>query len=114
MKIKKMLPVFAVAIGLVLAMATSSFKEAPKAGQNQFFYEYVGTDFSQNNIQEPGNYIRATGSCSGFDDVCGVFLTTDQGLGNPADASDFSSEKQSLLASQKNHIAADDNISMQH
>ncbi len=108
------MPLFAIAMGLVLALATSGFKEAPVIGQNPYFYEYVGSDFSQKKIEDPGNYIRATNGCSGSYDVCGVFLTSDEGIGNPADPSDFSSELGNLWLSQQNHSAASQNVTMQH
>lgn len=114
MRFKKIFPAFAIALGMVLAVATSGFKEAPKANQNPYFYEYAGSDFSEQKIEDPDNYIRSGLSCSGSYDVCGVFLSTDQGLGNPADPSDFSNELSNLWTSQQNHTAADINISMQH
>lgn len=113
MKLKKIIPLFAIALGLVLAVATSGFKEAPIEGQNPYFYEYVGTDFTQQKIEDPDNYIRSAISCSGSYDVCGVFLTTDQGLGNPADPTDFNSQQSNLWLSQQNHTSVDVNVSME-
>jgi hypothetical protein len=112
MNIKKLIPVFAIAMGLVLAMVTSGFKEEPKGNQNPYFYEYRGSDFSNTNIQKPTNYIRASESCSGSLNVCGVYLNVDTGQGNPANSTDFSSESSNLLTSQQNHAPADGNIKM--
>jgi hypothetical protein len=112
MNIKKMIPSFAIAIGLVLAMATSGFREVPKENLNQYYYAYQGPDFTKTNIQDPDNYTRTTLSCSGTTNVCGVLLSIDEGTGNPPDATDFSTESSNLWTSQQNHSAADPNIKM--
>lgn len=112
MKIKKMIPVFAIAMGLVLAMATSGFKEGPKGNLDLTFYQYTGSDFSQSNIQDINNYVKSTNSCSGTQNVCGVLLATDTGTGNPPNSTEFSAESSNLWASQQNHAAADPNIVM--
>ena|SRR3569623_382807 len=112
MKILKMIPAFAIAMGLALAMATSAFKEVPKGNQNQYYYEYQGPDFTKTNIQDANNYVRTTLSCSGSTNVCGVFLSIDEGTGNPPDPTDFSTESSNLWTSQQNHLAADGNIKM--
>ena len=112
MNIKKMIPSFAIAIGVALALATSAFRETPKGNQNPYYYEYQGPDFSKTNLQEPGNYTRTSLSCSGSTNVCGVFLSIDEGTGNPPDATDFSTESSNLWTSQQNHVAADLNIKM--
>ncbi len=112
MKIKKIMPLFAIAMGLVLAMATSAFKEMPKESFSSTFYEYVGTDFSQTNIQEISNYVRSTNSCSGTKNVCGVLLPTDNGPSSNPDPAEFSGEASNLWLSQQNQAAADPNIVM--
>jgi hypothetical protein len=112
MNIRKMIPAFAIAIGLALAMVTSAFKEVPKENINPYYYEYQGPDFTKDNIQDPANYTRASLSCSGSSNVCGVLLSVDEGTGNPPDATDFSTESSNLWASQSTHAAADGNIKM--
>ena len=107
-----MIPSFAIAIGLVLAMATSAFKEVSKGPVSLTFYEYTGSDFSQPNIQNINNYARSTNSCSGTKNVCGVLLSTDTGTGNPPNSTEFSAESSNLWTSQQNHAAADPNIVM--
>jgi len=114
MQIKKIIPLFAIAMGLVLAMATSGFKEVPKGNVNAYFYKYQGPDFTKTNIQDANNYVRTTLSCSGVTNVCGVFLTIDEGTGNPPDATDFSTESSNLWASQQGHSPADGNIKMKN
>jgi hypothetical protein len=106
------MPVFAIALGLVLAFTTSGFREVPRENTNPYFYEYQGPDFSKDNIQDANNYVRTSLSCSGSTNVCGVFLSIDEGTGNPPDATDFSSESSNLWTSQQNHVAADTNIKM--
>lgn len=106
------MPVFAIAIGLVLALATSAFKQAPKENFDQAFYEYTGPDLTQSNIQDINNYVRSTNTCSGTKNVCGVLLNTDTGTGNPPNSSEFAAESSNLWASQQNHSAADGNIVM--
>jgi hypothetical protein len=112
MNIKKMIPSFAIAIGLVLAMATSGFKEMPKGNMSLTFYEYTGPDFSQSNIQDINKYVRSSNTCSGSRNVCGVLLTTDTGAGNPPNSTEFSAESSNLWTSEQNHAAADPNIVM--
>lgn len=114
MVIKKIIPAFAIAIGLALAMATSAFKENVKGNQNPYYYEYQGPDFTKANIQDANNYTRTSLSCSGATNVCGVFLSVDEGTGNPPDASDFSTESSNLWTSQQNHSPADLNIKMRN
>lgn len=114
MKIIKMMPAFAIIMGLALAMATSAFKEVPKGNQNAYYYEYQGPDFTKTNIQDAGNYTRTTLSCSGTHNVCGVFLSVDEGTGNPPDPTDFSTESSNLWTSQQNQSPADLNIKMKN
>jgi hypothetical protein len=114
MKIIKMIPAFAIAMGLVLALATSGFKEGPSKNTNQYYYAYDGPDFTKTNIQEAGNYTRTTLSCSGTHNVCGVFLSVDEGTGNPPDPTDFSTESSNLWTSQQTQSPADLNIKMKN
>jgi hypothetical protein len=112
MNIQKMIPSFAIAIGLALAMATSGFREGPKGNLDLTFYEYTGSDFSQTNIQDINKYVRSTNSCSGSRNVCGILLATDNGVGNPPNSTEFSAESSNLWTSQQNHAAADPNVVM--
>lgn len=114
MKIIKMIPAFAIVMGLALAMATSAFKEVPKGNQNPYYYEYQGPDFTKTNVQDANNYTRTSLSCSGATNICGVFLSIDAGTGNPPDATDFSTESSNLWTSQQNHSPADLNIEMKN
>jgi hypothetical protein len=112
MNIKKMIPAFAIVMGLVLAMATSGFKEGPKGNLDLTFYQYTGSDFSQTNIQDINKYVKSTNTCSGTQNVCGVLLATDTGTGNPPISTEFSAESSNLWASQQSHAAADPYIVM--
>jgi|SRR5665213_826931 len=114
MNINKMIPSFAVATGLAMAMATSAFREVPKESINPYFYEYQGPNFTQANIQDVDNYARTSSSCSGSTNVCGVFLSMDEGTGNPPNTTDFSSESSNLWTSQQNHHPADVNIKLKN
>lgn len=109
---KKIIPLFAIVLGLVLAMATSGFKEGPKGNLDLSFYQYTGSDFSQSKIQDINNYVRSTNSCSGTQNVCGVLLATDTGTGNQPNSTEFSAESSNLWASQQGHAAADPYIVM--
>lgn len=106
MNFKKIIPLFAIAIGLVLAVATSGFKEKSKDNMALTFYKYVGPDLSQSNIQEVTLYIQAANSCSGRHDVCGVFLATDNGPGNNPDPAEFAAESTDLWASQQDQVSS--------
>lgn len=114
MKLKKIIPAFAIIAGLFLAMATSGFKEGANANVNPYFYKYKLATFAQTDIQNPANYVRSSSGCGGSYDVCGVLLTIDKGTGNPPDASDFGSQSANLWNSQQGHGAVGPNIQMQH
>lgn len=114
MKLRNILPVFAIIIALALAFAVSGFHEGPSEKNTLYFYEYVGPDFSQANIQDPDNYERSSQSCSGAYNVCGVLLSLDEGMGNPPDPSDFSTESTNLWSAQQQHKAVNGNIIMKN
>jgi len=59
MQLKKMMPVFAIAIGLVLAVATSGFKEGSKDknGVNMYLFEYDNSQpYDITHVQDKGNW----------------------------------------------------------
>ena len=80
MNIRKMLPAFAIAIGLALAMATSGFKEVPKNknGDQLFTFQYNppgGTDYSTTSVQNvtKWSYTTDNNDCSNNDiEACKV------------------------------------------
>lgn len=106
MSIKKIIPLFAIALGLVLAVATSGFKEGVKEKASLTFYKYVGPDFSQANIQDLTQYVQASNVCSGRHDVCGVFLATDNGPGSNPDPTEFAAKSNDLWASQQSQASS--------
>jgi hypothetical protein len=84
MQLKKMMPVFAIAMGLVLAMATSAFKEGPKDknGFDLFTFKYNPPENQTNPyapefVQDESNWEYTTDDshCSN-DDVkaCRIFV----------------------------------------
>jgi hypothetical protein len=84
MNIKKMIPAFAIAMGLVLAMATSGFKEGPKDhnkfAMRTFEYTAPGGSYSQLNVQNESNwaYTSSTDHCNNQDvKACRIFATDD-------------------------------------
>ena len=69
-----MMPAFAIAIGLVLAMATSGFKEGPKnkSGDQLFTFQYnppSGTDYSTTSVQDVNKWSHTSDNsdCSNND-----------------------------------------------
>jgi hypothetical protein len=79
MKIRKMMPVFAIAIGLVLAMATSAFKEGTKDVNTKFstWYEFTGNPSIMSDVLDNSKYEYTSGTkpCNGASDICGVNTT---------------------------------------
>jgi hypothetical protein len=79
MNIKKMIPVFAIAMGLVLAMATSGFKEVPKSNSTNFasWYEFTGDVTQLNDVLDSSQYEYTSGikPCNGASEICGVSTT---------------------------------------
>ncbi|MGN6804011.1 MAG: DUF6520 family protein [Ginsengibacter sp.] len=59
MKVKKIMPVFAIALGLVLALATSAFKQAPKDqnGVDTYLFEYdISQPYDVSHVQDKANW----------------------------------------------------------
>lgn len=59
MNIQKMIPSFAIAIGLALAMATSGFREGPKDinGANTYLFEFDSSQpYDVAHVQDKGNW----------------------------------------------------------
>ncbi|WP_156522645.1 hypothetical protein [Arachidicoccus ginsenosidimutans] len=57
-RLSRLLPVFAIAIGVALVAVTSAFKEQPKSksGQTLYTFEYSGGDYSQASVEDVGNW----------------------------------------------------------
>jgi len=76
MSIKKIIPLFAIALGLVLAVATSGFKENTKGSDALLtsWYEFNGDPSDINDVLDNTQYIYTSGMkpCNGSSDVCGV------------------------------------------
>jgi hypothetical protein len=84
MQIRKMIPVFAIAMGLVLALATSGFRQGPKdqnkLGMHTFEYTAPSGSYSQLNVQNEANwvYTSSTSRCNDQDvKACRIFVTDD-------------------------------------
>ncbi|MBK0378544.1 DUF6520 family protein [Mucilaginibacter segetis] len=99
------------ALAIGLAISTSAFTTNRVAGA---FYRYTSSSTAQSDIQNINNYVRDDNACGGGEDVCGVTLTTDEGLGNTPDPTEFSAEQSNLWTSQQNGSAADVNIHMKN
>lgn len=79
-----MFPVFAIAIGLVLAVATSGFKEEPMKENNlvmhTFEYTAPGGSYSQANVQDETHWVFTSSSARCNDQnvkACRIFVTDD-------------------------------------
>ncbi len=76
--IHKIAPFAAMAVGVVLALATSAFTNAPKttvSGAMLYYYTYSGTDQSQIERSKGTNYTNPQTSlsgCNGFTNECAV------------------------------------------
>lgn len=79
MQLKKIIPAFAIAIGLALAMATSAFKEVPKDINTNFtaWYEFTGNVTQLSDVLDNSKYKYTSGSkpCNGASEICGVNTT---------------------------------------
>lgn len=79
MNIKKIVQLFAIALGLVLAVATSGFKEvkAPNS-MHTFLYTAPLNSYDQTDVQDPDNwqYTSSTNRCDDQDvKACRIFVT---------------------------------------
>lgn len=74
MQLKKILPLFAIAIGLALAMATSGFREGPETVFSFVFVAPGGTDFSDDAVMDEANwdYTSDNNQCTGFVKACKI------------------------------------------
>lgn len=79
-----------------------------------YFYKFNGPSLTQGEIQDYTNYDRATLSCTGSDDVCGVELPTNTGIGNDPVESEFDVFKTDLWTSQQQHAAQEPEIKMEN
>ena len=78
------------------------------------FYRYKLTTYTESQIKSPGNYERAEASCSGTQNVCGVYLDTDNGTSSQPDVSEFNDIKNDLWSSQQAHSPALSEIAMRN
>jgi hypothetical protein len=94
-------------VGAVFAFAKPEKKHGTV---NPVFYRYTLSTYSEPQIKDYLNYVRATESCNDGIHVCGVFLDTDNGLGNPPDATEFDAVKNGLWNSEVNHESTDQDL----
>lgn len=90
MKIKKIIPLFAIAIGLVLAVAASGFREETKTDPDLYSFEFLapgGTDFSDDAVMDVSNWHFTSNDdpCNGLVKACKITVTGGYKTGsNPA------------------------------
>lgn len=99
-----------------IVVAGSAFVKGGTAAKQDksslYFYRYTALSHQQGDIEERTNYVRAEESCDEGDRVCGVYLPTDQGLGNPPSISDFNTVVSDLWASEQANSPTIDEIVM--
>lgn len=112
---RKMLFLCVFVFAIALACITSAFKGAPKVQVNPYFYSYVGPTFSDQDITNAQNYQRADlDPCTGSQDICGIYLTIDNGVGNAPDANELATKAQEIKDSEANGSPETENIAMQN
>ncbi len=88
MNLKKMFPVFAIAIGLVLAVATSGFKEGVKKinGLTTYLFEYDSSQpFDITHVQDKGNWDlnQNAGECDETNQAACTIRVPESDVDNP-------------------------------
>ncbi|MFC4141232.1 hypothetical protein ACFOWC_02565 [Pedobacter mendelii] len=106
---------------VLLAVASitsmSAFTQTGKENESHklgAFYKYKLTTYTESQIKLASNYERAEESCSGIQNVCGVYLDTDNGISSQPDVSEFNDIKNDLWLSQQAHSPASSEIAMRN
>lgn len=116
MKIKKVIPLFAIAIGLVLALATSGFRtekiSAPDGRVVTTWFEFTGSD--PTNLSQVKNYLNYTYDdgqpCSGLTNkICAVETEGTAQTGQHP-AAPFSSTLQGEIEDVVNNVAPSSHV----
>jgi hypothetical protein len=100
-------------IALVLGMTASAFTTSSTGvvkNDGPFFYRYTSNSTAQEEIQSISNYKRNTLNCSTGIDVCGVFLSTDEGINQPPVQEEFDLVKDDLWLSEDGHSSTDPDL----
>lgn len=112
---RKLLFLCVFVFAIALACITSAFKGAKKVQVNPYFYSYVGQTFNDQDITNAQNYQRADiDPCSGSQDICGIYLTIDNGVGNAPDANELATKAQEIKDSEAQNLSQNENIVMQN
>jgi hypothetical protein len=107
---KYILSFSAIMLAIALAWGTSSYK-TPKV--NSYFYQFNGDPTNETQVKSASEYTRVTTACSSdAGSLCGIYLPTDEGLGNPPSTSDFNPNQSQLWTSAQSGTAAASNIEM--
>ena len=80
MKIKNIIPVFAIALGLVLAVATSAFKVDNPKNTTEFFWVLKSGTVASTNADD---YERGSNACSNYIHFCGFYAPKDGAIDRP-------------------------------
>lgn len=116
MKLKIIFPVLAIVVAVATLIGMSSFDKAPKTTNAKppagYFYRYQLTDYDTAKITNIANYQRSNLSCAPGDHVCGVYLSTNTGLGNQPVPSEFNAVKSALANSEIDGAPVDESVAM--
>lgn len=95
-----------VAVAAMLAMSAFTVAHhTSKMPPPGYFYKFIGDVSNHDPLDDPELWQRSTDDCDGSDNVCGVYLATDEGLGANPDTQEFEDVKDDILQSQQDHEA---------
>lgn len=110
-RLSRLLPLFAMATGIALVGVTSAFKEAPISHAGSYFYEFVGDQTVQSEVQDRTQYQRVDAGCAKTDgDLCGIYLPNDASSNANPSATDFSPHETDLWNSAQAETSQDQNV----
>lgn len=107
---KYVLGVSAIMFAIALAFGISSYKTTEV---DSYFYQFNGDPTNESQVKDASEYTRVASACSSDQGtLCGIFLPTDEGLGNPPLTSEFDPNQSQLWNSAQSEVATSSIIEM--